>query len=727
MLPIASAEVATQNMPREAMYKNKGMTSVEMRKRRETDIAQLRKQKRDDEINKRRNIKENNDMFIGDEDDSMCESPNIFDEKILSNLFSDRLSAQESAMRLFRRRFCFGKHKGNCLIDEAIALGLIDRFLLILTNSTSICIRRDAASILGSIVADKGNCLIDEAIALGLIDRFLLILTNSTSICIRRDAASILGSIVAGTSTHTECVVRSGAVPTFIHLLSEDDEEIREHSLLAIGNIAADQCSYRDLCLSLDVIPAILRILNSSTKPSEIRSAVWTISNLCRGKNPPPDFSRVSIALPALSKQLFNQDAATLADACRAVASLSEGENSHIEVVVQSGVVRRLVELLLHPNPTVSANALRAIGNIVTGTDQQTQGWIISFIYFLFLISSLLASTKPSEIRSAVWTISNLCRGKNPPPDFSRLQVSIALPALSKQLFNQDAATLADACRAVASLSEGENSHIEVVVQSGVVRRLVELLLHPNPTVSANALRAIGNIVTGTDQQTQGSIISFIYFLFLITSLLAGFVSLLNSILVVLSCSALECLEKLLVTGKESIKKEVCWTLSNILAGNRKQIQTVIDAHILPSLIHVLASGDFKTRKEACWAIGNALSGGNASQVAAVVREGAILPLCDLLTVMEPKIVSVVLNALDSILRHGENIRSKSKTGINPYCALVEEARGLEKLEFLQQSPNLEIYVKAFDIIENYFAADEEVLTVNETNDEIQPLTTFDL
>lgn len=49
----------------------KGMTSVEMRKRRETDIAQLRKQKRDDEINKRRNIKENNDMFIGDEDDSM--------------------------------------------------------------------------------------------------------------------------------------------------------------------------------------------------------------------------------------------------------------------------------------------------------------------------------------------------------------------------------------------------------------------------------------------------------------------------------------------------------------------------------------------------------------------------------------------------------------------------------------------------------------------------------
>uniref|UniRef100_A0A914ZS20 Uncharacterized protein n=2 Tax=Parascaris univalens TaxID=6257 RepID=A0A914ZS20_PARUN len=250
---------------------------------------------------------------------------------------------------------------------------------------------------------------VDEAIALGLIDRFVLILTNSPSVCIRRDAASILSSIVAGTSAHTECVVRCGAVPVFIHLLSEDDEEIREHSLLAIANIAADQCSYRDLCLSLDVMPAILRILNSSTELSEIRSAVWTISNLCRGKNPPPDFSRVSMALPALSKQLFTQDTATLADACRAVASLSEGENSHIEVVVQSGVVRRLVELLLHPNPTVSANALRAIGNIVTGTDQQTQ--VVLSCSALECLEKLLVTGKDSIKKEVCWTLSNILAG----------------------------------------------------------------------------------------------------------------------------------------------------------------------------------------------------------------------------------------------------------------------------------------------------------------------------
>ncbi|KHN76838.1 Importin subunit alpha-6 [Toxocara canis] len=430
LLP-SHADALSPSAQREAMYKNKGMTSVEMRKRRETNTAQLRKQKRESEISKRRNIDQNPDSSVYDEDDSMSGPLEVFDGKNLTKLFSNDPSAQESAMRLFRRRLC----------------------------------------------ADKGNAPVDEAVALGLVGRFVSLLSSSST-SVRRDAVSVLGSIVAGTPAHTQSVVHSGVVPTFVQLLSSDDDELRERSLLAIGNIACDHSAHRDLCLSLDVVPAILRILNSSAKPAEIRSAVWTLSNLCRGKSPPPDFSK-----------------------------------------------------------------------------------------------------------------------------------------------------------------------------------------------------------------------------------------------------------KLLVTGKESIKKEVCWTLSNILAGNRKQIQTVIDAHILPSLIHVLASGDFKTRKEACWAIGNALSGGNAAQVATVVREGAILPLCDLLTVMEPKIVNVALNALDCILRHGENIKNKSKTGINPYCALVEEARGVEKLEFLQQSPNLEIYVKAFDIIENYFAGDEpeeDALAADEANGEAaKSVTTF--
>ncbi len=47
-------------------------------------------------------------------------------------------------------------------------------------------------------------------------------------------------------------------------------------------------------------------------------------------------------------------------------------------------------------------------------------------------------------------------------------------------------------------------------------------------------------------------------------------------------------------------------------------------------------------------------------------------------------------------------------SGSNPYAVAIEECYGLDKIEFLQSHENLDIYQKAFDIIEKYFGSDEE-------------------
>ncbi|KAM8999616.1 LOW QUALITY PROTEIN: importin subunit alpha-7-like [Sarcophilus harrisii] len=157
--------------------------------------------------------------------------------------------------------------------------------------------------------------------------------------------------------------------------------------------------------------------------------------------------------------------------------------------------------------------------------------------------------------------------------------------------------------------------------------------------------------------------------------------------------------EDLLSSPKESIRKEACWTISNITTGNRAQIQAVIDANIFPVLIEILQKAEFRTRKEAAWAITNATSGGIPEQIRYLVTLGCIKPLCDLLTLMDSKIVQVALNGL-------ENMRMG--TGANPYCGLIEEAYGLDKIEFLQSNENQEIYQKAFDLIEHYFGVEDE-------------------
>jgi len=161
---------------------------------------------------------------------------------------------------------------------------------------------------------------------------------------------------------------------------------------------------------------------------------------------------------------------------------------------------------------------------------------------------------------------------------------------------------------------------------------------------------------------------------------------------------------------KESIKKEACWTLSNITAGNKAQIQAVIDCKIIPHLVEILSKAEFKTRKEAAWTITNAASGGSPEQVRYLVECNCIPPLCDLLTVIDTHIVQVALNGLENLLRIGQLsvIKDCEIANTNPYAVLVEECGGLDKIEFLQQHENSEVYVKAYEIIEKYFNSGEE-------------------
>jgi importin subunit alpha-6/7 len=141
-------------------------------------------------------------------------------------------------------------------------------------------------------------------------------------------------------------------------------------------------------------------------------------------------------------------------------------------------------------------------------------------------------------VRNASWTLSNLCRGR-PPPDFQRVQR--AIPSLAKVVIENDVEDiLIDVCWAISYLSDGGEARIPVILATNVLPRLVQLLQHENIAISVPCLRTIGNVVTGDDDQTQ----------------------------YVINAGALEALNALIYHPKKTIRKETCWSLSNITAGN---------------------------------------------------------------------------------------------------------------------------------------------------------------
>ena len=207
-----------------------------------------------------------------------------------------------------------------------------------------------------------------------------------------------------------------------------------------------------------------------------------------------------------------------------------------------------------------------------------------------------------------------------------------------------------------------------MVIDSDIVRHLIPLLSHSDVKVQTAALRAVGNIVTGTDEQTQ----------------------------YVLNFDALSHFQQLLMHSKEKINKEAVWFLSNITAGNQDQVQSVIDHKLIPLIIHHLDKGDFQTQKEAAWVVSNLTISGTPAQVAHVVQCGVIAPFCKMLSVRDGQVVQVVL---DGIL----NILKVANEQSDVVCTMIEECGGLDLIEQLQHHENGEIYKLAYDIIDNFF------------------------
>ena len=84
-------------------------------------------------------------------------------------------------------------------------------------------------------------------------------------------------------------------------------------------------------------------------------------------------FTQILSCIPVLAKLLDHQDTDVLTHCCWATAFIADGPNIRIQKIVDGGLVQKLVELMMHDDMNVRTPALRAVGNILTGDDAQTQ------------------------------------------------------------------------------------------------------------------------------------------------------------------------------------------------------------------------------------------------------------------------------------------------------------------------------------------------------------------
>lgn len=392
-----------------------------MRRRRNEVTVELRKNKREETIQKRRNVP----VQDSTDDDDILSTINL--KKIVENAGN----AKDPEMQL-------------AAVQAARKLLSSDR-----------------------------NPPIDDLITSGILPILVKCLERSEHSMLQFEAAWALTNIASGTSAQTNQVVRAGAVPLFLQLLQSPAPSVCEQAVWALGNIIGDGPHLRDYVIKHGVVQPLLTFIKPDIPISFLRNVTWVIVNLCRNKEPPPPTGTIQELLPALNVLIHHTDVNILVDTVWALSYLTDGGNEQIQMVIDSNVVPKLIPLLAHVEAKVQTAALRAVGNIVTGSDEQTQ--VVLNCDALSYFPTLLTHAKEKIRKEAVWFLSNITAGNQ-----SQVQAVIdagLLPKIIDNLRTGEFQTQKEAAWAISNLTiSGNRDQVAQLIKDEAIPPFCDLL-----------------------------------------------------------------------------------------------------------------------------------------------------------------------------------------------------------------------------------------------------------
>ncbi|KAL9641666.1 hypothetical protein ABK040_016897 [Willaertia magna] len=293
------------------------------------------------------------------------------------------------------------------------------------------------------------------------------------------------------------------------------------------------------------------------------------------------------------------------------------------------------------------------------------------------ILQILQNQSQLSTIKYSARTISNCLHGHPIPTTVDQQLIGNILLTLSQLIYNLDEEVLSDTACAIFNYSNLNEKRMKQVIESGICRRLAELLKHSNICIVESILGIFRNFSSSKDDKYV-------------------------NIQIMINISVLPSLLQLMSHKKIFLRREACKIVSNICCGNREQIQSVIKENIIPVVIMILSDGkeDYRIKMEAMSILYNLFVNGNQDQVDHVVIKLGCLP--SIIDVLESddcknnnKLLTIILESIKYLLD------LSCDSDINHlYLQYLKDCEGFEKIEFYSNFNNIDISNLVNEILE---------------------------
>ncbi|XP_077872177.1 importin subunit alpha-4 isoform X4 [Ictidomys tridecemlineatus] len=443
-------------------FKNKGRDVETMRRHRNEVTVELRKNKRDEHLLKKRNVPQEESLEDSDVDADF-KAQNVTLEAILQNATSDNPVVQLSAVQAARK-----------------------------------------------LLSSDRNPPIDDLIKSGILPILVKCLERDDNPSLQFEAAWALTNIASGTSAQTQAVVQSNAVPLFLRLLHSPHQNVCEQAVWALGNIIGVHAQGNEIMhilISLQILPALC-VLIYHTDINILVDTVWALSYLTDGGNEQIQMVIDSGVVPFLVPLLSHQEVKVQTAALRAVGNIVTGTDEQTQVVLNCDVLSHFPNLLSHPKEKINKEAVWFLSNITAGNQQQVQAVIDAGL--IPMIIHQLAKGDFGTQKEAAWAISNLTiSGRKDQVEY--LVQQNVIPPFCNLLSVKDSQVVQvvlDGLKNILIMAGDEASTIaEIIEECGGLEKIEVLQQHENEDIYKLAFEIIDQYFSGDDIDEDPSLI----------------------------------------------------------------------------------------------------------------------------------------------------------------------------------------------------------------------------